>query len=100
MTNGKDLVININSKSTFRSVLQDIIDADNNNLLMDCVIMARRKFTKEEIELGEAEGNAAKIIRYWFGEDSSTECLGMVHQMAYVISNYIEGWDIINQQEV
>lgn len=96
----KDKVININSKTAFRRVLEDVINADDENLIIDCVIAVRRKFNEEEIENGEHKGNSAKMTRYWFGTESSTNCLGMVSNMAFIINTYIEGYDIIHDEEV
>lgn len=78
-------VINLHGRTAFRKVLDEVCKNDDEGLLTDCVILARRKPKN-----GEGEG---QLIRYWFGEKSTTNCLGMVTHMQFVISNYIEGID-------
>lgn len=94
-------VVNINSKTVFREVLDEIIQADNENLVTDCVILCRRKYREEEKKKNIEEENDAecKLIRYWFGEENTMNCFGMITYMQFILSNYIEGVDLLNEDE-
>lgn len=94
-------IVNINSKTVFREVLDEIIQADNENLVTDCIILCRRKYREEEKKQNIEEGNLAeaKLIRYWFGEQNTMNCLGMITHMQFILSNYVEGVDLLNEGE-
>lgn len=94
-------VVNINSKTVFREVLDEIIKADDENLVTDCVILCRRKYREEEKKKNIEDGILAegKLIRYWFGEENTMNFLGMITHMQFVLSNYVEGIDLLNEEE-
>jgi len=100
MEKGKVVSINVNSRSVFRQVLDEIVKADDEDLITDCVILSRRRYREGEKEKDiDAENSSGKLTRYWFGEKNTMNCLGMITHMQFILSNYIEGVDILEPEE-
>lgn len=54
--------------------------------LTDFICISRRRYRKGE----EVDGQSAELMHYWFGEDSTVMCVGLLEIMKQMIISYMQ----------
>ena len=88
-------VLDFNKKSHFKAVIDEMIEYEREGLITDLVLTYRRGYTDTE-KAEEKDTDAGMMCRYWFGESSSTFCLGLNHNMSFIIGAYMNNMDLLD----
>ena len=79
-------VIPFPNKQPFRAFLGELQEAYDEDLLLDFVLIYRKKYQDTE----KREGFSSRIDHYWFGKDSTLYTLGLIEVMRDTVLKYME----------